>query len=121
MTIHDFFILKQVGIAWVAITLGLSPLAWSQELNTGENVEETLPATGTINDLEGLEERRVNDWFPQDSISDGQTEAIFKINDETDQPSVNDSQIIRSQDNDWKNNTSGEPKQSGAGIPLGNF
>lgn len=121
MTLYTTVLLKLGVTTVMAIAWGISPLALAQGLNRPENAEDSLPATGNIQDLDGLEERRMNDWFPQNGISGGSSETLLEVNEDSYRPSVNDPQIIRSQEDDWRNNTSGDPKQSGAGIPLGEF
>lgn len=92
-----------------------------QGQTNGASALDTEPVTGNIRDLDGLEERQLNDWFPQNGISETLGETPLEINQDTYRPTVNDPQVIRSQENDWKNNATGDPKQSGAGIPLGQF
>jgi len=106
----------------MAIALGNSPFAMAQTLNDPDNAEDLVPATGNIQDLDGLEEREVNDWFPQNGTSEGRSEVILlEVNEESYTPTVNDPQVIRNQENNWKNNASGNPKKTGRGIPLGEF
>ena len=121
MIVYDTFLSKFLGTTLMAIALGNAPFALAQGLNAPENAEELVLPTGNSQDLEGLEERRVNDWFPQNGISEGQSETLLEINEDSYRPSVNDPDVIRNQEKDWRNNTSGDPKQSGAGIPLGEF
>jgi hypothetical protein len=88
--------------------------------STQPGVETDLP-TGNIRDLDGLEPREVNDWFPQNGISDGRSGTILEINQNSPPSTVVNPQLIGGQDEEWKNSTSGDPKQTGAGIPLGKF
>ncbi len=121
MTVCHPVLSKLLGTTLTAIALGSSHLATAQTFDVPDNAEELLPATGNSQDLDGLQERGINDWFPQNGISEGESETILKIDEESYRPTVNDPQIIRNQENDWKNNASGDPKQTGSGIPLGEF
>jgi hypothetical protein len=63
----------------------------------------------------------VSDWFPQGNIStDSQT--LLQIDSNNAPPlTVNDTTTqIREQDN-WQRNPSGDPKQTGPGLPFGTF
>ena len=105
----------------VSVLVGLGAWGYHQPLfaQNAPVPAETLPANGSINDLEGLQEREGTDWF-----SGGQyplDEEELEINDETYEPTVNDPEIIRKEEQDWQNRGSGEPRQSGGGIPLGEF
>ena len=104
-----------------ALVLGSPEDVQGQSFNTIEPLPEDLPATGNINDLNGLEERQVSDWFPQGSMSnDSQT--ILEINSDNSAPGTTSDLTtqIKEQDN-WQRNSSGDPKQTGSGIPLGTF
>lgn len=105
----------------MAIALGSAPCVMAQTFNDLDNAEELTPATGNIQDLDGLEEREVNDWFPENGTSEGRSGTILEINQNSPPSTVVNPQIIGEQDEEWKNNTSGDPKQTGAGIPLGKF
>jgi hypothetical protein len=124
MMINHSALSKLWGATLMAIALGSSPVAMAQTLNDfdPDNAEDLAPATGNIRDLDGLEAREVSDWFRKNGISEGRSEIILlEVNEESYTPTVNDPQIIRNQENNWKNNASGNPKKTGRGIPLGEF
>jgi len=107
--------------AGTALVLG-SPLGvQAQSFGTAEPFPEDLPATGDINDLNGLQERQVGDWFPQQTVSN-ESQTLLEINAST-YPTltINDrsSQLI--EEADWQRTSSGEPRRSGSGLPLGTF
>jgi len=120
MNLH-FLLSGLLTATTLAIALGSANAVMAQGLNALDNGEDLLPATGNIRDLDGLEERRVNDWFPQNGISEGAPSGVLKMNQDALPSPVVDPQIIRNQDDDWRRNTSGDPKQTGGGIPLGEF
>jgi hypothetical protein len=106
------------GIALVLISSGE---VRGQSLETMEPYPNDLPATGNINDLDGLQERQVSDWFPQESIGTDSPTLLEINSDNSSSPIIKDRTTqIREQDN-WQRNSSGEPKQTGSGIPLGTF
>lgn len=103
------------------LALNASPEAWAQSFNTAEPFPEDLPATGNIDDLNGLQERQVDDWFPPENVStDSQT--LLEINSDNSGLDITNDRTtqIREQGN-WQRNNSGDPKQTGGGIPLGTF
>jgi hypothetical protein len=107
--------------ATMGFALALPKVAQAQFFDPVEPLPEDLPANGNINDLNGLQERQVSDWFPQGSISsDSQT--ILEINpNNAPDLTINDrTEQIKEQD-DWQRSSPGEPKQTGSGIPLGTF
>ena len=121
MNINYIFLLKLLGSTLVAIAVGSGNSALARPINASDLGTDTDLPTGSIQDLDGLEEREVDDWFPQNGISGGQAPGVLEINQNSPPSSIVNPQIIRNQDDDWRNNTSGDPKQSGAGIPLGEF
>ncbi|MBE9203091.1 hypothetical protein IQ218_06010 [Synechocystis salina LEGE 06099] len=112
---------KLVLLASTAFVLGFPVTVAAQSYNPVEPFPADLPATGNINDLDGLQERQVEDWFPQQNTgNDSQT--LLEINDTNTPPlSINDRSSQIKKENDWQRSSSGEPKQTGSGFPLGTF
>ncbi len=117
MKLTSWFLLLSTSVV-CSLLLGTGLSVQSQSLSPG--VEETfVPADGSINDLDGLQERQTQDWFPQNRPQ--WEEEALEVNDETYRPTVNDPDIIRREESEWRNRGSGDPKQTGSGIPLGEF
>lgn len=107
-------------MASLSFLIGLPAGAQAQFSAPGQPLPEDLPATGNIDDLDGLQERRLGDWFPQDSISrDSQT--ILEINSDSPPLPGNEQNYQRQEEKNWPRHSPGEPKSGGAGIPLGTF
>lgn len=119
MSFNYRFFYRVLGATAVAIAMeGMEPV---QGQPPNASALDPQPATGNIRDLEGLEERWVSDWFPQNGASEMPEEMPLGVNKDTYRPTVNDPQVIRNQERGWTNNAVGEPKKKGAGIPLGKF
>ncbi|MBE9239581.1 hypothetical protein IQ217_15515 [Synechocystis salina LEGE 00031] len=121
MKSHFSFPWKLILLATTAFILSFPAVVKAQSYNPVEPFPEDLPATGNINDLDGLQERQVEDWFPeQNTGTDSQT--LLEINTTNTPPlSVNDRSSQIKEENDWQRSSSGEPKQTGSGFPLGTF
>lgn len=120
MNIH-FWLSGLLTTTTLAIALGSGNSALARPVNAPALGTDTDLPTGNSQDLNGLEEREVDDWFPQNGISGGQAPGVLEINKNSPPSSIVNPQLIRNQNDEWINHTSGDPKQSGAGIPLGEF
>lgn len=112
---------KLVLLAGTTLVLGSPTTVTAQSYNPVEPFPEDLPATGNINDLDGLQERQVEDWFPQQNMGTN-SQTLLEINTTNTPPlSINDRSSQIKEENDWQRSSSGEPKQTGSGFPLGTF
>ncbi|AIE73279.1 MULTISPECIES: hypothetical protein [unclassified Synechocystis] len=112
---------KSILFAGTVFALAVPTGVQSQSYAPMEPFPQDLPATGNINDLNGLQERQVQDWFTPSNIST-ESQTLLEINT-TNAPglSINDRSSQIKEENDWQRTSSGEPKQTGSGFPLGTF
>ncbi|WLT37984.1 hypothetical protein NON20_20620 [Synechocystis sp. B12] len=106
---------KLVLLAGTAFVLGTPTTVTAQSYNPVEPFPEDLPATGNINDLDGLQERQVEDWFPQQNMGTN-SQTLLEINTTNTPPlSINDRSSQIKEENDWQRSSSGNPNKQ---VPV---
>lgn len=108
-----------IGFTFGSFNVEIAALAQDSSIRPINEAPALPPASGSISDLESLENRSVRDWSWSDTYEQKleRQSGTYQVGGQNAERTAAPNRAIR----DWKNSNRGEPRESSSGIPLTEF